>query len=300
MASGSRSAPALLALVGIALAVGAGAALLSGVAPSAAPYSGPGLSIQLPTEVWGILFLAPLLIGMGAILVRRFLDRATFPATIVVYAAIILLLGVGLLAVAHFATGGGCFCTSVTSPSNGTVSVNGTNNTTHASNNSTLFGVGPPLSVSSTLPYIVVVAVALGLATVAIPVLLSRVVARRDAVRTRPAVTDDALETRDALATAASELDEGLDPRAVIVRLYGRLLARVSPLVGGVAYATAEEIRTAHLLRLGVRGSAAEALTRLFEEARYSSHPLGPPMVARARDAIRAAEDDLARVGTRP
>jgi hypothetical protein len=300
MASGSRASLTLLALVGIALAVGAGAALLSGTTPSAAPHSGPGLTINLPDEVWGVLLLVLLLLGMGAIIARRLWGGAVLPTRVLAYVAVLLLLGLMVVLASHFATGGGCFCTPLTSSSNSSFNASNNTNSTNHTSNSTLFGIGPPLSVSSALPYLVVVAVGLGSAAIAIPLLLARVIARRDAVKPPPATEDDALRTRDALAAAASELDEGLDPRTVIVRLYDRLLARVAPLVGGVAYATAEEIRTVHLLTLGVRSSAAEALTRLFEEARYSSHPLSPAAVARARDAIRAAEDDLARVGTRP
>ncbi len=170
------------------------------------------------------------------------------------------------------------------------------NNTTGTSGNGTGSpgSAGTALTLASDLPYFVIVAVALGVAAIAIPSLLGRSPRGRGGAAF---ATEDTSATRDALATAASELDEGLDPRTVIVRLYDRLLLRVSPLVGDVAYSTAEEIRRTFLLPLGVRKEAAETLTRLFEEARYSSHPLSTATVASARDAIRAAEADLARSG---
>ena len=37
-------------------------------------------------------------------------------------------------------------------------------------------------------------------------------------------------------------------------------------------------------------------LTRLFEEARYSTHPLGPDAAERVREAVEVALEDLARV----
>ena len=97
-----------------------------------------------------------------------------------------------------------------------------------------------------------------------------------------------------------SELDEGRDPRRVIVRLYDRLLSRVSPLGVGVEFSTAEEIRANQLLPLGVRRPAADTLTRLFEEARYSTHPMDAAAAGLARDAIRAAEADLSRFEAAP
>jgi hypothetical protein len=100
-------------------------------------------------------------------------------------------------------------------------------------------------------------------------------------------------ETQAALAAAADRLDKTNDPRAVIVELYGRLLGEVTPYSGSLDARTPEEIRSGHLLRLGVRREAADELTRLFEEARYSSHPLDSPTIRRALAAIRTAETDL-------
>lgn len=103
-------------------------------------------------------------------------------------------------------------------------------------------------------------------------------------------------ETQAALSQAAAQLDRSGDPRAVVVSLYLRLLGHVAPYAGDLGPRTAEEIRDAHLLRLGVRRGPAEQLTRLFEEARYSSHPISGDTTHRALEAIRAAEADLRRI----
>jgi len=100
---------------------------------------------------------------------------------------------------------------------------------------------------------------------------------------------------RRALAGAVDALGEGRDPRAVIIALYGELLGRIVPMVGSVDPETPEEIRALHLVRLGISPMASESLTRLFEEARYSTHPLGPDAADRATEVIRRAEADLAR-----
>ena len=48
-------------------------------------------------------------------------------------------------------------------------------------------------------------------------------------------------------------------------------------------------------MRLGIRPEVATELTRLFEEARYSTHPLGPESADRAAEAMRRATADLER-----
>jgi hypothetical protein len=102
------------------------------------------------------------------------------------------------------------------------------------------------------------------------------------------------------LAHARQELEGARDPRAAILALYATLLARVAPIVPDLDRSTAEEIRVHHLVRLGIRESAARTLTRIFEEARYSSHRLGPEQVTQATQAIRMAESDLARARPAP
>jgi hypothetical protein len=96
-----------------------------------------------------------------------------------------------------------------------------------------------------------------------------------------------------ALSRARTELDRSSDPRSVIGRLYRELISHLPPIANVHVYRTPGEIRDAHLLPMGVRPVAAEQLTRLFEEASYSSHPIGPTELSRAREAIQMAEIDL-------
>jgi hypothetical protein len=100
---------------------------------------------------------------------------------------------------------------------------------------------------------------------------------------------------REALTRASSELDLGGDPRLVILALYAAMLEQLKPMVDDIGTSTPEEIRASHLVRLGVRPEAARTLTRLFEEARYSTHPMGPAESVRAQESVQMALDDLAR-----
>ena len=102
-------------------------------------------------------------------------------------------------------------------------------------------------------------------------------------------------EVRAALSRASLELDLGQDPRTVILALYSEMLEHLRPMVGSVESATPEEIRTEYLEHFGVRPAAARTLTRLFEEARYSLHPMGSRDRDRAQDAVRATIEDLDR-----
>jgi hypothetical protein len=142
-------------------------------------------------------------------------------------------------------------------------------------------------------PFAIVAAILLVAGAVAIPRAFGAA-RKRDRTTGRPKPVEVA-EVREAFAVAARRLAQGSEPREVIIALYATVLRRVGPLVGGVDADTPEEIRALHLERLGIRPSAAETLTRLFEEARYSSHPMGSDAAARAALALREARDDLDR-----
>jgi hypothetical protein len=133
----------------------------------------------------------------------------------------------------------------------------------------------------------------------AVPIVLLVVPALRNRARRGPAGRRDDLAARAAaqmqaaLRDAAARLERAADPREVVIGLYLRLLGEVAPQMGDVGPRTAGEIRDGHLIRLGVRRETADQLTRLFEEARYSSHPIDLTMTQRAREAIRVAEADI-------
>lgn len=99
---------------------------------------------------------------------------------------------------------------------------------------------------------------------------------------------------RSELESAARALEEGSgDPRHILIALYGRLLRRIEPQVGDLTTQTAEEIKSHYLIHLGVQPRTAEEITRLFELARYSSHPIGADEVVLARTVLSTAIQEL-------
>lgn len=145
------------------------------------------------------------------------------------------------------------------------------------------------------VPYALVIGILVVVGVVVLPRVGGFLEDRRLARKAPRVVAPTADEVRQVLESAAGELTTGRDARAVIIRLYGELLSYLTPLVGSVDPSTPEEIRTLHLERLGIRPGAAVRLTRLFEEARYSSHPLSEETLEEAQDAIGTALSDLAR-----
>jgi len=296
-----RSSPALLVVVLVALAIGAAASLAAGAASTPAFHSGPDSEIVIP--VWGLeaAFLVAFAVFLGLVLWTRFgASTAAIPGRMVVMALTLLLVGVLFVVLLQVLGGGGGGFTS----SGGGNATSGNNGGTTPPQNSTLGGPGgvlAPLHVPEWTLFVIVAAIALLVAAVAVPG-LRRLWEDRDRsgrVRRRASPAEVA-EMRGALVTAARALDTGTDARQVIVALYATVLARVAPIVGGVEVDTPEEIRALHLVRLGIRASAATTLTRLFEEARYSTHPMGPDAAERASGAIADALADLDRATVAP
>jgi hypothetical protein len=134
-----------------------------------------------------------------------------------------------------------------------------------------------------------VVAVAMGILVV-YPLLL------RFASRGRYAtVPEGPSPSRRAVADALAALEAQPygDPRAVIVALYARLLVQVEPRLDGIEHYTPREIERVAVASLGVGGETARTLTGLFEEARYSTHPMDSDDSARARAALARALDEM-------
>lgn len=101
---------------------------------------------------------------------------------------------------------------------------------------------------------------------------------------------------REEIDAALHALESGSDddPRAVILRLYARLLQWVEPRVKGIETMTAREVERACIERFGLQAATARSLTSIFEEARYSSHPLPSATVERARAVLNQALQELA------
>lgn len=156
----------------------------------------------------------------------------------------------------------------------------------------------PPPPASAWPVYVAGVALLLLLGAMIVPQLASRWAQRRNHAPPLPAAASPvaAAAAAQVLSDAAKRLDSPTDPRVVIVDLYNQLLNRLEPRVNIPTHRTPDEIRTAHLIPLGVRPEPAGQLTRLFEEACYSSHPLGADAASLARASIQAAERDLRAV----
>ncbi|HKS59968.1 MAG TPA: DUF4129 domain-containing protein, partial [Thermoplasmata archaeon] len=115
------------------------------------------------------------------------------------------------------------------------------------------------------------------------------------------------VDPRRAIAEALARLDWELVARLLavpgaasdaeirtrIVQLYSQLLQSVTPGLGNLSSRTAREIEDLGVSRLGLRRETSRELTRLFEEARYSTHPLGRSSLETARAALNRMLDDL-------
>jgi hypothetical protein len=297
-----RASPVLIAAVALSLAVGAAASLIAGAARAGAFQPTPSADFFLTTGQLTLVAIVVLILLVGFVLWRLAVSRrAAVPGHLAVTALAFILITVLFVELVRLFVPGGLGSGTV-SPSN-----NSTGNGTGPGTNGTSPGGGAsspggPLGFFTIHlpPWFLFVAVALGaivVTAVAVPYLWRRAAEAGTPRRAGPA---DLAAVEVAFASAARELNEGDEPRQVVIRLYSKLLARIGPLVDGMDQQTPEEIRSLHLTQLGIREEAATTLTRLFEEARYSSHPLGPDEAGRARWAIARAREDLDRPRAEP
>ncbi len=294
-----RSSPVLLVLVGVALAVGAAATLVAGAASAPAFHSPVDTEVAIPLWALEAVFViaCSFLIGL-VVWMRVGGSQAPVPGRVVVGLLVVFTVAVLLVAVLDVVPGGGGF----DSPGGNLTGSGPSNNNNTANPGSNLTGPGGVIQFLHLPPWALFVGIALLLlvvGAVAIPRAWAFVADREPDGPGRKPTPAELAAVGAALATAAGALDEGQDPRAVVIALYASLLARVGPMVGGVDADTPEEIRVLHLVRLGIRDAAAQTLTRLFEEARYSTHPMGPDAAQTAWSAIADARDDLARLTPR-
>lgn len=292
----------LVGAVLVAAALFALAAVLLVGTPGSAPGS-PGTSnpssgevtIELPLAVWGLLFLSPLIVGLGAIIYRRL----TEPGVRSVGGAVIGVLVLLLLYVLLMHGSGGTGSVSVGPPPPPPA-----NNTTGGGGSSGGGGGGGfgsasfHLSIPPYVPWLTAGGLCVVVGLLALPGVVSRFADRARKSGGGAAPRTDPGEVAAAFSDARAALDRGADPRETIVRLYVRLLGLVAPAAGELAAETPEEIRQLHLATVGVPSDAATTLTRTFEEARYSTHPIDADRLARAQAAMRAAEAAIRRGAT--
>jgi uncharacterized protein DUF4129 len=131
--------------------------------------------------------------------------------------------------------------------------------------------------------------VGLGIAVVVTLVLLAPALSARRAPPEDEAVAKTAVRRSLESALAALADQNPTDARQIIIGLYARLLETVGPYVDSLDAATPREIELEAVRRFGIGPSPAAELTRLFEEARYSTHPFTDDQVARARRALESA-----------
>lgn len=281
-------------VLGLALAIGIVASLLAVAAPTPPTPRAGELVVDLPMTMWGLIFLSPLLVGVTVLAAQRILDRRSVSRISKVAFAVLLALAVlfvYVLVATHGSSSGTISYVSSPAPKNQTSPPpphGGSGNSSPAPvPGTTIFKVTAWMGI----------AIALGLtglvALLALPGVIGRVVGGAPRSPRSPPV--DRARVREAVAEAGSAIDRGEDARETIVRLYVRLLGVLEPRFAGVPYLTAGEIRTAVLERLGVQPHAAHELTLLFEEARYSTHPMGPEAAGRCRAVFGIVQADLSR-----
>ncbi len=301
MAPGSvrRGSPGwLLLLLLSAVAVGGAAALLSGPASPftpAAPTPATPLSYAVVGQIIGFSVVGLCLLLIGHHIYQRFTsDTLQIPNRAIVMFLVAFLLAVGFIVLAR----SGVLGTSPlleTQPAgggNGSSSSPPVTNLTNTTNQTLgTFHVGG-WSLPGWVLYVGIVIAAI-VAAVVVPRAITFLRERREPI---PEAGRAAATRRD-FSEALQALDDPSNPdvRAVIIGLYAKLLVRVRPSVARIESLAPREIESECVERLGIRGETAGELTRLFEEARYSSHALAPDLADRAHRAVNRALADLDR-----
>lgn len=295
MKSASRGSWVLLVVLVVALALGAAASILVGASTAAPPpSSGTASLVFLPNWAVTAIAIAFILFVLGGLVANRLTPgpRSSLTRSAAVILAIVFL-GILVVVAGHYI--GGTAPTGGTA-TNGSSSSGGGTSPPPTGSASGPGGVIVVPNIPAWVPFLVLGVIVLIVAVVAVPQTRQYLERRREArvARRRSSDTVPAGLT-GALSRASNDLDLGGDPRTVILSLYAAMLRELQPMVADLGVSTPEEIRTNHLLRLGVRPEAARTLTRLFEEARYSPHPMGAAESARAKVAVRETIEDLTR-----
>ncbi len=276
----------LLAAVGI----GGAAALLSTSTPATAPTAPtplPGVSAS--AVLWGCAALLLLLLGY-LVIARLRSGRSRTPLGLVVPFLVAFLVAIAFLVAVRYIVPSQPPAPEPISGNNTTTGGTGTSPVMNRTNNTTLTHGSLVPGAPPWIDYLLMGgAVAIAILVFAVPRLRE---AREDA-----APPGDAVRARAAarFREALDALDEGAaaEPRAVVIALYARLLGEIESRTPGLETRTPREIERFTVDRLGIARGPARTLTEVFEEARYSSHPLSPASVERARAALRAALSGL-------
>jgi hypothetical protein len=301
-ASPPRLSPVAVAVVLAALFLGVAAALLSGAppTPSTLPSSSGAYVSYNDIVIFGWVIVGLTVAWIGYRIVQRIRNpKSSQIHPFVVVAIVCLLLLVGFVAVVHV------FGPKAV-PSGGPESTEGRNNTTGAAPTPPPSPLGLPgnLTVGShTIPgwaaYLLVIGVTVVVAFLAVPLAYALTRRKPGAPAAEAANPAELARAEIAATLAALEADPGADPRALIVALYGRLLATVDARAGDTGTRTAREVEATAVARWRLPPAAAHELTGLFEEARYSRHPIGRADTDRARRALQDVLDAIDRSAAR-
>ena len=299
---GRRRPPPLpslwLVVLVLGLTVGAAAVFLSGafMAPNSPSGSGPAtLTEPAGQSVAWLLEILPIALIGFFIFERLRQGSSPVPTRLVAQVLLVIVLLIIFVIFVRVNLFGPTGPTSLVhagqnATTNGTGPTGGNQTTVNATGPGDLVNlVGIPLPSWEAIAIVAAIVVVVGS-------LAAFFVLRRAAGGARLGGPPSAAGVRSELESAARALDDGTgDPRHILIALYGRLLRRLEPRVGDLTTSTPGEIRTHCLIRLGVQPATAAEVTRLFELACYSSHPIGPAEVVRARQVLNAAVADLNR-----
>lgn len=284
------------------LAIGFGvlAALLASPLPSgpsagttgAGPALGSGLVLF---QLSAYLALGLVATYFGVEVYRRVRDgRIPVPWLYTLTVVIVLLLGVLFVGLFHLLSGGGGAAPgNATGPSRNSSGSNGGPTDFNSSLNSSRLPIGGgipgPLASLAHVPWADVgIALLVGLAAVLVYLLY--------APAPPPEPSDGAAEEEARRARLRGELraaldaladDPAADPREAIRALYHRWLLAIGPRLGETRPRTPRELSADVGAALGLPPGPVELLTALFEEARYSTHPMTAEDSRRARRALR-------------
>lgn len=289
---GRRPPIVLLTILGVALAAGAAASLLAGSNTSSGVPAGPASELVVPARWFVYGLLGVFLAGVAYLVyLRATIQTVPVPGRIVVTILVVVLVATVFVLILHYAVAPNS--TTVPGQGGGSSGTNGSH-----TNGTNLAGTGGGVVFPSLPPwasFAILAAVAVLAAALVVPFARSLLDERRHRAPAPLRPEKEKTELSSVLEHAGQALDEGGDPRSVILALYEAMLTRLARVVGSVDIETPEEIRRFHLVRLGIRPVTAEELTRLFEVARYSTHPLGPAEGQQASLVFREALRELTR-----
>ncbi len=285
-----RRAPLLAVFLLAAITFGFAAALLAGT-PTPQAGGSPVFVRDVNFDA-GLLITGAIMAGLVALwLFSLFRHRQTSDLNVLATWVLPFLVVVGVLLA-------GLVVASLLNPIGTPIPGSGTGtnpgNTTpppppNGTSNGALFHL-PPWS-PGWIPFLVVGVVAVALVVLVLPILLA------SRSRSRTASLEDPGAGRGALERAIRTLDAdpNADPRSRIIALYAELLRRAANYLDRWESLTPREIETACVRVWHLPPVPAHDLTRLFEEARYSEHPIPEASVDTARGALREALAALPR-----